>query len=170
MANDAFMAAINLVYVSCLCYAIVSDFRRLIIPNWAPLALVSAFAVYAATHLGWRMFMAHFANAAVVFVLATAFFVAKWMGGGDVKLLTAVALWMGPEHGALFTLLMAVLGAVLAMALILIRQYGELVGQSIWDLAFFKRLAELAHAGECPYGVAIGIAALLVWPTMLRGG
>jgi len=132
--------------------------------------LVSAFVVFAAAHLGWRMIMAHFVVAAVVFALATAFFVAKWVGGGDVKLLTAVALWMGPEHGALFTLLMAVLGAVLATALILIKYYGELVAQSVWDFPFFKRLAELAHAGECPYGVAIGIAALLTSPTMLGAG
>jgi prepilin peptidase CpaA len=170
MANVVFLAVINLVYVFCLCYAIVSDFRRLIIPNWAPVALASAFVVFAATHLGWRAFLAHLAVAAVVFVLATAFFVARWMGGGDVKLLTAVTLWMGPEHGALFTLLMAALGAVLATGLILIRHYGEFVGPSIWELAFFKRLAELARAGECPYGVAIGIAALLTRPTVLGAG
>lgn len=167
MAYAALMAGIKLVYVFCLCYAIVSDFRRLIIPNWAPLALVAAFAIFAAVHLEWRMVLAHLAVAAVVFAVATAFFIARWMGGGDVKLLTAVALWMGPEHGAPFTFLMAMLGAVLAIGLILIRRYGELAGQSVRELAVFKRLAELARTGECPYGVAIGLAALVVSPTML---
>ncbi len=170
MADVVFLFPINFVYVFCFCYVVVSDFRKLIIPNWAPVALISAFMLFAAVHLGWRAITAHLAVAAVVFAVTTAFFVAGWMGGGDVKLLAATALWMGPEHGALFTVLVALLGAVLASTLLLIKQHGELMGQSIWGFPFFRRLAELAQSGECPYGVAIGVAALIASPPMIGLG
>lgn len=167
MAYLLLMTGIKAIYVFCLCYAVVSDFKSLIIPNWAPLALVSAFAVFAALHLDWRTVLAHLAVAVVIFGVAVAFFLARWMGGGDVKLLTAVALWMGPEHGAPFTFLMAVLGGLLASGLLLINRYGDSIVRPVRDLAAFQRLEELARSGECPYGVAIGIAALVASPTML---
>jgi prepilin peptidase CpaA len=167
MAYSVLMSGIKLAYVFCLCYAIVSDFKALIIPNWVPLALVSAFAVFAVTHLGWRNISAHVAIALLVFVVATAFFMARWMGGGDVKLLTAATLWMGPEHAAPFTFLMAVLGALMAVSLLAVKHYGDCLNRSLWDFPFLRRLADLAQGGECPYGVAIGVAALAASPTML---
>jgi prepilin peptidase CpaA len=167
MAYSALMASIKYGYVFCLCYAIVSDFRTLIIPNWVPLALVSVFVIFASVHLDRRMVLAHLAVAVVIFAIASAFFIARWMGGGDVKLLTAVALWMGPEQAGPFTLVMALLGGVLAVGLLLIKQYWALLEQSTWELPIFKRLAELARGGECPYGVAIGIAALVASPATL---
>jgi prepilin peptidase CpaA len=165
MAYNLFLAAITLVYVFCLCFAIVSDFRTLIIPNWAPVTLVALFALFAAIHLDWRGALAHLTVAALVFVVALVFFLARWMGGGDVKLLTAVALWMGPEHAALFTVLMALLGAILAVGLLWLRQYDWVLHHPLGQQAVIRRLGALAKAGEVPYGVAIGIAALIMVPT-----
>jgi len=166
MAYNLLLAAITLVYVFCLCFAIVSDFRTLIIPNWVPVTLVALFAVFAAIHLDWRGALAHLTVAALVFVIALFFFLARWMGGGDVKLLTAVALWMGPERGAQFTVIMALLGAILAAGLLLLRQYDWMLQHPLGQQAVIRRLGELAKAGECPYGVAIGIAALITIPTL----
>jgi prepilin peptidase CpaA len=167
MAYNFLLGAISLAYIFCLCFAIVSDFRTLIIPNWVPVALVSLFALFAAMHLDWRGVLAHMTVAAVVFVIALVFFLARWMGGGDVKLVTAVALWMGPEHSAQFSVTMALLGAMLAVSLLLLRQYAWILRHPLGQQAIVRRLGELAQAGECPYGVAIGVAALITVPTML---
>jgi prepilin peptidase CpaA len=153
--------AFQSVFVLCVCYTIVSDFRNLRIPNWIILVLIGAFAVFAAVHLEVRTALVHLALAVVILLLASAFFVANWIAGGDVKFLAATILWMGPEFATHFTMLMAVVGALLAMALMGIRNYPFLVNAYLPDVWVLRRMTTLAERGQCPYGVAIGIAALL---------
>jgi Flp pilus assembly protein protease CpaA len=74
---------------------------------------------------------------------------------------TAITLWTGLEHGAKFMLLTALLGAVLALGLMQIKKYGFLVGGGLDRTWLFRRVTSMAEASQCPYGVAIGIAALL---------
>jgi prepilin peptidase CpaA len=149
------------VYVGCICYAIVSDFRTLKISNWISVILIAAFAVFATVHLEPRSILVHVAVAAFVFSLFSAFFVAGWVAGGDVKFITAIALWTGLEHVSIFVLSTALLGSVLAIALLQIKKYGPLVQGALGNFWLFQRMSTLAERSQCPYGVAIGIAALL---------
>ena len=107
--------------------------------------------------------LVHVAVATVVFLFFLAFFVAGWVAGGDVKLIAAIALWMGPAKVSLFVLLTALLGALLALALLLIGRYGDVVGGALGSSWPFRRARDLAEQSQCPYGVAIGAAALLSW-------
>ena len=107
--------------------------------------------------------LAHVAVAAVVLLSFSVFFVAGWVAGGDVKLIAAIALWMGPAKVSLFVLLTALLGALLALALLLIRKYGDLVSGALGSSWLLRRARDLAEQSQCPYGVAIGAAALLSW-------
>jgi prepilin peptidase CpaA len=151
------------VYVACICYAIVSDFRNLIIPNWIIMILISAFAVFAGIYLEPGSILAHVAVAAIALLFFSAFFVAGWMAGGDVKLIAAIALWMGPENAAQLVLLTALLGSLLALALLQMKKYGDRVTSSaLGNNWLFQRARALAEQGQCPYGVAIGAAALLL--------
>ena len=72
-------------------------------------------------------------------------FALGWMGGGDVELLTALALWIQPA--LFFTLLMrmAILGGVLCIA--------------IW---MWKVARRIRHRPMVPYGLAIALAGLWV--------
>jgi len=149
--------------VACICYAMVSDFRSLFIPNWIVVVLVSAFAIFAAVRLEPWAILGHVAVAGVVLAFYLAFFLAGWVAGGDVKLIAATALWMGPAKVSLFVLLTALLGALLALALLLIRSYGDLVSRALGGSWLFRRARDLAEQSQCPYGVAIGGAALLSW-------
>jgi prepilin peptidase CpaA len=158
---DLLLPAFRWVFVACMFYTIVSDFRALIIPNSIVAALAAAFAAFAAIYLEPGAIWAHVEVAAVLFLLFTAFFVAGWIAGGDVKLMAAVGLWMGPEHVLHFVLLTALLGSVLALALLLIRKYGDLARGALDSNRLLRRMGTLAEHGQCPYGVAIGIAALL---------
>lgn len=81
--------------------------------------------------------------AALVFALFAGAFAIGAMGGGDVKLIGALALWL-PWQGVLALLvIMSLAGGALTLAM-LIR----------------KRLARSDAALEIPYGVAIAFAGL----------
>ncbi|NJS13989.1 MAG: hypothetical protein HC788_04455, partial [Sphingopyxis sp.] len=62
-------------------------------------ALVVLFVVYAALRLDLSTVKEHLVLAGIVFAVGFVSFVVGWIGGGDVKLLTALTLWAGPSHG-----------------------------------------------------------------------
>jgi prepilin peptidase CpaA len=149
------------VYVLCICYAIVSDFRNLLIPNWITIILTSTFVAFAATYLDPGAIMVHVAVMGFVFLVFLAFFLAGWVAGGDVKFIVAIALWMGLEHAINFVMVTTMLGSLLALALLQIKKYGFLLSGTLGNTWLFQRVSTLAENRQCPYGVAIGTAALL---------
>jgi prepilin peptidase CpaA len=151
----------QMLFVFCMCYAVVSDFRELLIPNWIIVTLVAAFPPFALLCLEPTDFLWHVLVASVVLALTTAFFVANWIGGGDVKLMAGAALWTGPRHVASFLLVMSAVGLLLAIVLLGLRTYGVVVVQLLPDNPFLRRMLALAQKGQCPYGVAIGVGALV---------
>ena len=169
MTAAALVILTQVVYVFCVSYAIVSDLRRLIIPNWIPVALAAAFPLFGLTHLGIDRIPAHVLVAVIVFLISLIFFVADWMGGGDIKLLAALMLWLGPATAPEFLVVMSLLGAMLAITLMIVRSFPSAVdpwGQTI----VVRRIIELARLGQCPYGVAIGATALLFAPRVFGLG
>jgi prepilin peptidase CpaA len=151
----------QLVYVVCICYAIVSDFRNLVIPNWIVITLAAAFAAFAALYLEPATIAVHVGVAVAVFLVFCAFFVAGWIAGGDVKLIAAIGLWMGPGHVLDFMLLTALLGALLAIVLLQVKKYDFLAHGALGSNPLYQRVSILAEHSQCPYGIAIGVAALL---------
>lgn len=83
--------------------------------------------------------------AAVVFALFAGAFALGQMGGGDVKLIGAVALWLPLQPLMSMLVVMALVGGVLTLIL----------------LAEHKLRRRGPDPVEIPYGVAIVIAALL---------
>jgi prepilin peptidase CpaA len=160
-AHDAMLLLFQATYVFCLCYAIISDFTKLLIPNWIPALLVTAFALFALIYLTSNGVLGHLFLAGVVFCLGFAFFAAGWIGGGDVKLLTAITLWMGSEAAFGFVLVMAMLGSALALGLLAIKKYSNVFRYWAPRNWLVGRLVDLAESGRCPYGVAIGVAGLV---------
>jgi prepilin peptidase CpaA len=148
-------------FIFCMCYAVVSDFRELLIPNWIVVTLVAAFPFFAVFYLEPLTVLWHFLIALVVLVFATTFFAVNWIGGGDVKLMTGAALWAGPQHIASFLLAMSALGFLIAIVLLLLRTYGALIAGVLPDNWLLRRLQVLAREGQCPYGVAIGAAGIV---------
>jgi prepilin peptidase CpaA len=85
------------------------------------------------------------AFAGIMLLLLAALFAIGGMGGGDVKLLTALALWLPWEPFLKLLVMMALLGGVLTAV-----------------LACWTRLAGNKAKLEIPYGVAIASAGLWV--------
>ncbi|HEY0838109.1 MAG TPA: prepilin peptidase [Azospirillum sp.] len=147
-------------YAVPLAMAMAWDLTSFRIPNWLTGALAAAFPVVALLAPDGVAWGGHLAAGAIAFALGTALFALRAMGGGDVKLLGAVALWLGLGQLAEFLLLTGVLGGVLTLALLLSRQMlppllASLPGDGV------PALPRLLLPGEAiPYGVAIGAAAL----------
>lgn len=80
-----------------------------------------------------------------VFVLLGGAFYAGMMGGGDVKLAAALALWFPPAGTVKFLVLMSLAGGVLTLALI------------AWH-----RTRRREGRPEIPYGVAIACGGLAI--------
>jgi prepilin peptidase CpaA len=91
-------------------------------------------------------------------------FALGWIGGGDAKLMTAAALWLGPRAAgfdptALFSFFAytGLAGGILAVSLVALRSsWIRPLAES--GPAWAKRLATPGESA--PYGVAIAIGAL----------
>jgi prepilin peptidase CpaA len=137
------------------------DTTRYIIPNWlvGALLLVYAFAVFNAPHaVDWKMALA---GAGIVLACGFVIFALKFMGGGDVKLLIALSLWVGFAHLLDFIFITSILGGVLSLLL-----WG---GRKALPFLPRKPKAEnlpriLQNGAPVPYGIAIAVAFLaMMW-------
>lgn len=141
--------------------AALSDWARYVIPNQIPIAVAGLFAIHAGVillrgaepmSLVWAL-----ACGVAVFVVGAFLFAQKVLGGGDVKLMAACALWAGPNHIAEFVMVTTLYGALLSAAFLLpaFRQKAEAAdGQFGSVTAALKR--------RLPYGLAIATGAVVV--------
>jgi prepilin peptidase CpaA len=77
-----------------LVWAAISDIRHYIIPNRTVAVVGAAFILFACS-MPWSFAIGGILAGMIVFSIALTFFARGWMGGGDAKLMTAVALWAG---------------------------------------------------------------------------
>src|SRR5437899_4718716 len=97
--------------------AAFEDFRRLVIPNLLPIVLCVLWPVYFAAAPSLYGALAAIGCAAAVFLVGAVMFARGYLGGGDVKLLSAATLWAGPADTPALLVLTGVLGGALALFL-----------------------------------------------------
>jgi prepilin peptidase CpaA len=133
-----------------LVVAAVTDIRRRQIDNWLNGAIVLAAPIYwwASGLSLWPGVAMQLGVALACFAAFAAMFALRMMGGGDVKLLTALALWIEPTWFLKLLIVMALAGGVLTLVL----------GARHLMKRQRDRLA-------VPYGVAISAAGLWVLGT-----
>ncbi len=137
----ALWGALTLILLS----AGIEDARRREIANWknAGIAVLAPLYWWMGGY-GWVDIAWQVGLALGVFALFAAAFSVGWMGGGDVKMIGALALWL-PVQALLFMLmLMSVIGGVLTVVMM---------------LDHWRR--KPGGAVEIPYGVAIAMAAMI---------
>ncbi len=150
-----------LVFPGLVAFAAVSDLLTMTISNRISLALAGTFLALAAlTGMAMTDILLHLGAGAVVLAVAFGCFAFGWIGGGDAKLAAAAALWFGFGQLLNFLLYASLFGGVLTLVLLQLRQWPlpyPLTGQ-----AWLLRL----HAKESgiPYGIALAIGALLIYP------
>jgi prepilin peptidase CpaA len=136
-----------------LCLAAVSDVRSFRIPNLLSVLLaLGAVAVHAPAD--WAEALSRLGSLLMVSGLAGVLWLRGMLGGGDLKLLAACALWMPLPALGLFAFVLGWAGALQGIgALILMRRT--------------LRAGPVAarHAHRMPYGLSIA-AAGLIWSSL----
>lgn len=141
--------------------AALEDIRRFTISNWIPAALIVLWVVYAPfSGLGWQGAGFSLLTGFGVLAAMIALWMPGWLGGGDAKLIGALALWFGWPSALTFLLLAVICGGVLAAALLLGRRFAPALPVSPERLA----ASPLGHGAPVPYGVAIAAGALWALP------
>lgn len=168
MRLDLQVLALTL-FAAVMAVAAFEDFRRLVIPNLLPIVLCAAWpAAYFAAAPSLYGCLAALGCALAVFLAGAVLFARGYLGGGDVKLLSAAALWAGPAGVPTLLLLTAVFGGALALFLLL-PFGGQLATSARLMLGQPALPAPRGLAMPVPYGVAIAGAALIVVVSPLLG-
>lgn len=138
-----------------LLLASIEDLWRLQINDWV-CGLVAASAFLAVAIDGpagdlWENLLLF----SLVLGLGTLLFVRGWMGGGDVKLLAASALWFDLGQGWKMLVAVAIAGGVVAVLIMGLRSLP-------WPQSATKKFRSLQRHEGLPYGVAIAAGAIVV--------
>lgn len=158
-------------FLGLLLVAAISDFREFLIPNrivGAIMLLYPAHVLASPTPVAWQVGLI---LAAITFVAGFILFLFKGMGGGDVKLLTAVSLWAGAANFMTFTVITLIAAVILATTMAArIAAQGARTPEGFSFGSFFGalRFSPILNM-TVPYGVAIATGGMYAGARLLVG-
>ncbi|MGI4879590.1 MAG: A24 family peptidase [Janthinobacterium lividum] len=138
--------------LACVAGAAYADIRHFEIPDGWSIAIAALFVVFAVIAPPVEPWWGHVAAGVTVFLIGALLFSRGWLGGGDVKLLAACALWAGFSGLPLLLLGTAFAGGVLALIAV--------IGRILAAPGVTYR--GLQRGGPLPYAVAILGGAILL--------
>jgi prepilin peptidase CpaA len=147
----------SLAFGALLVAATCWDVLKLRIPNLIPLALLLLFALQLLIGSGVPAPLDHLLAMGLAFLILLPLYVLNMLGGGDVKLLAAVALWLGQGKLAALLILVGIVGGLFALLWLAMR----------WLIRAGLRGRNLppslqAHA-PLPFALPIAIVAALLF-------
>jgi prepilin peptidase CpaA len=150
-----------LLFPALMAFAAASDLFTMTISNRISLLLLAGFAVLAAFGgMSIHEVFSHVGAGAVVLVVAFGCFAMGWIGGGDAKLAAATALWFGFDHLMPYLVYASLIGGALTLLIIQFREFPlpRLLLAQPWLLRLHDKRTGI------PYGIALAIGALLIYP------
>ncbi len=144
-------------------FAAVSDMLSMTIANRVSVLLLATFTVIAPmTGMEWSVYFSHLAAGMAVLVVTFGLFALGGMGGGDAKLLSATAVWMGLSMTLVqYLIYSTLLGGALTVAILLYRKSPLSV--------FTGHLLPLRNFADSdtgvPYGIALACGGMIVFPS-----
>jgi prepilin peptidase CpaA len=164
----------------------IIDIESRKLPNWLTASVAALYGLHviaSPTPIDWPL---AFLVGSIAFALGFVCFAFNLMGGGDVKLIAALALWAGFDHITLFLLVTALTGGLLSII--------ALIGQRLATSPFLVMSGPLHHlamkilptpmgnenplenavpsSGDhqftLPYGVAIAVGGFAVILALLQ--
>lgn len=167
ISGELARAFVGLALLTLLLRAAWTDMRDRRIENRVSLALAALWLIHAMFSPAATHPLAAIAIAAAMFAAATLLWRFSFLGGGDVKLLAAVGLWAGPEHGLPFLLVTGLAGGVLAVVILWHRHIGWTLLAPIQATvsSLLPRFPPPALSGQAslPYGIAIAAGGCWLW-------
>lgn len=157
----------------------VSDFRRFTIPNQVTLALLGLYPVFVISSPEPIAWMFSLLMAVIFFAVGFLMFCLRAMGAGDVKLMTAIVLWVGPTHFMTFIIVLIGCGILLGFTIAARTANARLAeeeahaaegGTATYRTSGLARALKVAGAMryvpvfkmQIPYGVAIAAGGIVV--------
>lgn len=137
-----------------LAIAALEDMTRLRISNLTCVAVFLLAIVAMAVHGFGIDLWQNAAVFALILAIGTAAFGAGWLGGGDVKLLAAIGLWLDFTTALVVVAAIMIAGGALALVYICVRLLRKSAGSG-------------DRASKVPYGLAIVGGALFVFAAQL---
>lgn len=155
-----FPLLLTIVFAAPLLVACYTDYTEMKIPNWVSLAMIAGFFLtLPITWTGLSGLGDHLLLFFIFFALGFATFAFGWLGGGDAKLMAAIALWLDTGVIMDFVLFTALTGAALGLFIMISRRFMPV---SIMTAPVVSKLYQ--GGKDMPYALALAAGALLVWP------
>jgi prepilin peptidase CpaA len=147
MFNGAFTELLLIGLAALLVVAAVIDMRTFTISNRLNLAVALLAPIYwlSIALAPWPGMAIQVGTAIGVFAIFAAAFYVGMMGGGDVKLAAALALWFPPALTLQFIVWMSLAGGILTLVVVL-----------------WHRMKRREGRPQIPYGVAIAFGGLVI--------
>ncbi len=172
--------AVWLVTVVLILAAVIDGFE-LKVPNWVTFPFIVSGWIYSVAAFGWEGLAWSVAGTVVGLLLLLPAYAIGGMGAGDVKLLAGVGAWVYSTHTMYAFAFTAVIGAVLAIAMVLARRGWKKHSDQFWmilnEITVLRnpeQLAEIAAKRKpsmllLPYGIpiAIGTIVYFLWAGLL---
>ena len=164
-----------------LILAAVIDGFELKVPNWLTYPMIISGWVYSGVYFGWEgIGWSHLGPVIALCLLLPAYAIGG-MGAGDVKLLAGVGAWVHGTHVFYAFCLSAVMGAIIAVLMVLVRrawqkhlsQFWMILGE-ITTIRDPEQLAQIAAERKSsmlllPYGIPIALGSIVyfAWSGLL---
>lgn len=164
-----------------LIVAAVIDGYQLRVPNWLTYPMIISGWIYSFALLGWGGLGWSMLGMTVGLLLLLPLYAIGGMGAGDVKLLAGVGAWMYSIHVFYAFCLSAIVGAVLAVAMVVMQKAWTKHKAQFWmilnEIATVKSPTKLAETAAerkssmmlLPYGIPIAIGSIIyfIWADLL---
>ncbi|MFJ4142796.1 prepilin peptidase [Pseudomonas sp. NPDC089734] len=164
-----------------LCWVVVTDllYRKIhnrlvlaLLAGWFALPLLAPFQIgpfagfgvwQTISSMGWST-----AGAALVLLVGYGLYMIERVGGGDVKLMTVLSLWIGSEDLVTFLIITSLVGGILALILpslevleaTLARGVMWLIKRMPQNILAVPIIYDAQRPAGIPYGLAIAAGAL----------
>ena len=147
MFNGAFTEILLFALATLLVLAAVIDVRTFTISNRLNLTVALLAPLYwlSVSLSPWPGIAIQIAAAVTVFVILAGAFYVGMMGGGDVKLAAALALWFPPQSLLQFIVYMSIAGGLVTLVVLVVHRSREAKGRP-----------------QIPYGLAIAYGGLAI--------
>jgi len=151
-----------MVFPVAMTFAAANDLFTMKIPNRISVALIFCFFLAAVmAGLSLEAIGYHFLTGAAVLAAMFALFAFGKLGGGDAKLMSVAALWMGPSLIVPYLAYVAVFGGLLAVIVLCYRKFVPAHSLSLPGWAHRLHV----HGTGIPYGIAIAASGLMQYPS-----
>jgi prepilin peptidase CpaA len=156
-ALQSFHMSFMLIAAALMVAAALHDLRTFRIPNWIWMGLLAVFPLYVISAPHEIPWLQHLGVCAIVLIIGFFLFAGNFAGAGDVKLLAAVALWVGPNLVGVLLVVTALVGGLLAVLYALASLWRQ---QREQKLVLLSGTVQALTKTAIPYGVAIACGGL----------